>query len=82
MFGIGFVNLVWIAFNLWIYRRMGSRVHVRSVPFGASRDTLGRTLRGPSWEALRRVPQITIFVDESCATKIYSTSPLENKPPK
>ncbi len=72
MVGIVAVHLIWVGFNLGIYRARGKRTHVRSVPFRSRRDVLGRALRTPGWELLQASPLVEISIGESGAAKLYT----------
>lgn len=74
MVGIVAVHLIWVGFNLGIYRARGKRTHVRSVPFRSRRDTLGRALRTPGWEVLQAAALIEIRIDEAAGAKLYEMS--------
>jgi hypothetical protein len=75
MIGIIVINWLWVAFNLSLYKLRGSRTTVRTVPFTATRDVLGRTLVTPGWAAVQEARIIDVTVDEKAETKRYATDP-------
>lgn len=82
MVGIVAVHLIWVGFNVGIYRARGKRTHVRSVPFRSRRDTLGRVLRTPGWDHLQAAPLIEVRIDLITDAKHYEIcDPGGSRPP-
>lgn len=72
--GVVIVNLLWVAVNVGIYRRRGSRTQIRVVPFTARTDVLGRRLEHPDWEELKDAAVVTIHVEPARSVKIYEVA--------
>ena len=66
------IHLIWVRFNLDLYRTRGQRTQVRQVAFTATADCLGRTFEGADWDRLRRAASIEVTVDPERQTKRYS----------
>jgi len=64
-------HLLWVRFNVDLYRSRGQRTRVLDVPFQASQDQLGRTLVGGDWERLQSARSIEVTVDEKGENKTY-----------
>jgi hypothetical protein len=72
--GVMIVNLLWVALNVGIYRRRGSRTQVRVVPFTARSDALGRSLEHPDWEELKSAAVVTVRVEPARGVKVYEVA--------
>lgn len=72
--GIGFVNLVWVWFNVGIYRRKGSRIEVPEAHFRYRHDALGRAIAAPEWDAIRAGSVVDVTIEEAQRRKLYRIS--------
>lgn len=66
------IHLIWVRFNLDLYRTRGQRTQVRQVAFTATADCLGRTFEGADWDRLRRAGSIEVTVDPDRKIKRYA----------
>ncbi|MFN8549433.1 MAG: hypothetical protein U0527_16045 [Candidatus Eisenbacteria bacterium] len=64
-------HLLWVRFNVDLYRSRGQRTRVLDVPFQASEDQLGRRLVGGEWDKLQAARSIEVALDEKGETKTY-----------
>lgn len=66
------LTVAWIRHNLVLSQKhAGRRSRVRAVVPDWSRDALGRTVAGPSWETLQEAEQIEIEIDPAAGRKTY-----------
>ncbi len=65
------IHLLWVRFNVDLYRTRGQRTQVREVEFVATEDRLGRRLIGGEWDALRAASLIELSFDPKTETKTY-----------
>lgn len=66
------LTVAWIRHNLILSERYrGRRGAAPEVRPDWTRDTLGRRIRGPGWEALQNAARVEIGVDERAGEKTY-----------
>jgi hypothetical protein len=68
------LNWIWVWYNLDIFRNRGNRTKVRSVPFTATNDVLGRPIVGGDWASLQEASLVEVVVDEAERVKRYFAS--------
>jgi hypothetical protein len=57
------VTLIWVRYNIGIYRRKGPRRNVTAVDENRDADVLGRRIEGPGTEALKRAPVVSVSLE-------------------
>ncbi len=70
--GIVTAHLLWVRFNLDIFRARGQRTRIREVTFAGTTDRLGRELDGADWTSLQTTRHIAISVVGTPERKVYT----------